>query len=70
MAVAAFVVEAKQNSLKRQRTAEKSRLRNKAKKSEISTRMKKVHTPVLTPGCSLAAARPPDPQETPAWGGR
>jgi ribosomal protein S20 len=50
VAVAAFVVEAKQNSLKRQRTAEKSRLRNKAKKSEISTRMKKVHTRCTPPG--------------------
>ncbi|GAB4819564.1 hypothetical protein N2152v2_006610 [Parachlorella kessleri] len=37
-----FTVEAKQNSLKRQRTAEKARLQNKSRKSEVSTRMKKV----------------------------
>lgn len=42
MAVSAFVVEAKQNSLKRQRVAEKSRMYNKSRKSEIATRMKKV----------------------------
>lgn len=41
VAAAAFVVEAKQNSLKRQRTAEKARLYNKSRKSEIATRMKK-----------------------------
>lgn len=38
----AFVVEAKQNSLRRQRTTEKARLYNKSHKSEIATRMKKV----------------------------
>lgn len=38
----AFVVEAKQNSLRRQRTAERARQYNKARKSEIATRMKKV----------------------------
>lgn len=42
MAAAAFVVEAKQNSLKRQRTSEKARMNNKSRKSEIATRMKKV----------------------------
>lgn len=42
VAAAAFVVEAKQNSLKRQRTAEKARLYNKSRKSEVATRMKKV----------------------------
>jgi len=42
VAASAFVVEAKQNSLKRQRTAEKARLYNKSRKSEIATRMKKV----------------------------
>ncbi|KAL4444306.1 hypothetical protein ABPG75_012043 [Micractinium tetrahymenae] len=42
VAVSAFVVEAKQNSLKRQRTAETARLYNKSRKSEIATRMKKV----------------------------
>jgi ribosomal protein S20 len=40
--VAAFTVEAKQNSLKRQRTAETARMYNKARKSEIATRIKKV----------------------------
>lgn len=39
---AVFVVEAKQNSLKRQRTAETARMANKSRKSEIATRMKKV----------------------------
>ncbi|EFN57891.1 hypothetical protein CHLNCDRAFT_141918 [Chlorella variabilis] len=42
VAAAAFVVEAKQNSLKRQRTSEKARMNNKSRKSEIATRMKKV----------------------------
>ncbi len=46
VAAAAFVVEAKQNSLKRQRTAEKARLYNKSRKSEIATRMKKVRAEV------------------------
>jgi small subunit ribosomal protein S20 len=41
---AAFVVEAKQNSLRRQRVAEKARVYNKSQKSEIATRMKKVFT--------------------------
>lgn len=40
----AFIIEAKQNSLRRQRTTEKARLYNKAHKSEIATRMKKVFT--------------------------
>lgn len=40
----AFVVEAKQNSLRRQRVAERARQYNKARKSEIATRMKKVFT--------------------------
>ncbi|PRW56415.1 30S ribosomal chloroplastic [Chlorella sorokiniana] len=44
LAAAAFVVEAKQNSLKRQRTAETARMYNKARKSEVATRMKKVLT--------------------------
>lgn len=39
---AAFVVEAKQNSLRRQRVAETARVYNKARKSEIATRIKKV----------------------------
>ncbi len=39
-----MTIEAKQNSLKRQRTAEKSRQYNKSRKSEIATRMKKVFT--------------------------
>lgn len=42
VAAAVFTVEAKQNSLKRQRTTEKARLYNKSRKSEIATRMKKV----------------------------
>jgi small subunit ribosomal protein S20 len=42
VSAAAFSVEAKQNSLKRQRTTEKARLYNKSRKSEITTRMKKV----------------------------
>lgn len=37
-----LTVEAKQNSKRRERTAEKARMRNKARKSAISTRMKKV----------------------------
>lgn len=37
-----FEVVAKQNSLKRQRVAEKARLRNKARKSAVRTRMRKV----------------------------
>lgn len=40
----AFVIEAKQNSLRRQRTAEKSRVANKARRSEVRTLMKKVFT--------------------------
>ena len=44
LSATAFSVEAKQNSLKRQRTAEKARMYNKAHKSEIATRMKKVLT--------------------------
>ena len=43
-AAGAFTVEAKQNSLKRQRTTERSRLYNKSRKSEIATRIKKVLT--------------------------
>jgi small subunit ribosomal protein S20 len=39
-----LVVEAKQNSLKRQRTAERSRAYNRSRKTEISTRIKKVFT--------------------------
>lgn len=39
---AAFQVVAKQNSLKRQRTSEKARVYNKAHKSAVATRMKKV----------------------------
>ncbi|KAI3427963.1 hypothetical protein D9Q98_006353 [Chlorella vulgaris] len=42
VAAAAFVVEAKQNSLRRQRTAETARVNNKSRKSEVATRMKKV----------------------------
>lgn len=38
----AFLVEAKQNSLRRERTSEKARLRNKGRTSEIKTRIKKV----------------------------
>ena len=41
-AAAPFTVEAKQNSLRRQRTAEKARMYNKSRKSEVATRMKKV----------------------------
>jgi ribosomal protein S20 len=52
VAAAAFLVEAKQNSLKRQRTSEKSRMYNKSRKSEIATRMKKVG------GAAAAAAAP------------
>ncbi|GMH41437.1 hypothetical protein BSKO_09347 [Bryopsis sp. KO-2023] len=37
-------VEAKQNTLKRQRTAEKARVRNKSRKSAVKTRMKKALT--------------------------
>ena len=40
---ATFQVVAKQNSLKRERTSEKARQYNKAHKSAIATRMKKVH---------------------------
>ena len=47
LAAAAFRVEAKQNSLKRQRTAETARMYNKARKSEIATRIKKVQPGVL-----------------------
>ncbi|KAL0024506.1 hypothetical protein WJX77_010862 [Trebouxia sp. C0004] len=43
---ATFQVVAKQNSLKRQRTSEKARQYNKAHKSAIATRMKKVITAV------------------------
>ncbi|KAL6776611.1 PRPS20 [Auxenochlorella protothecoides x Auxenochlorella symbiontica] len=42
----AFLVEAKQNSLRRERTSEKARLRNKGRTSEIKTRIKKVLTAV------------------------
>mmetsp|Transcript_18267 Transcript_18267/g.43692 ORF Transcript_18267/g.43692 Transcript_18267/m.43692 type:complete len:149 (-) Transcript_18267:163-609(-) len=38
----AFFVDAKQNSLKRQRVTERNRLYNKDRKSEIATRIKKV----------------------------
>jgi small subunit ribosomal protein S20 len=44
IAAASLVVTAKQNSLKRQRTTEKSRMANKSRKSEIATRIKKVMT--------------------------
>jgi ribosomal protein S20 len=50
VAAAAFLVEAKQNSLKRQRTSEKSRMYNKSRKSEIATRMKKVGAAAEAPG--------------------
>lgn len=39
-----LTVEAKQNSLKRQKTTERNRVYNKSRKSEIATRMKKVFT--------------------------
>lgn len=39
-----LTIEAKQNSLKRQKTAERNRVYNKSRKSEIATRMKKVFT--------------------------
>jgi small subunit ribosomal protein S20 len=39
-----LTIEAKQNSLKRQKTTERNRVYNKSKKSEIATRMKKVFT--------------------------
>jgi small subunit ribosomal protein S20 len=39
---ATLTIQAKQNSLKRQRTAEKARVANKGRRSEIRTRMKKV----------------------------
>jgi ribosomal protein S20 len=37
-----FIVDAKQNALKRQRTSETARLYNKDKKSAVATRIKKV----------------------------
>jgi ribosomal protein S20 len=37
-----FQVEAKQNSLQRQKTSEKARLYNKSRKSAVATRVKKV----------------------------
>lgn len=43
-AVGRLTIEAKQNSLKRQRTIERNRMYNKSRKSEIATRMKKVFT--------------------------
>ena len=62
MVAAAFTVEAKQNSLKRQRTAETSRQYNKSRKSEIATRMKKVLTALdaykTTPPASEAELAP------------
>lgn len=51
------MVEAKQNSLKRQRTAEKARMYNKSRKSEISTRMKKVRAALPPPGLLGLALR-------------
>jgi small subunit ribosomal protein S20 len=42
VAAATLVIQAKQNSLKRQRTTEKARAANKSRKSEIATRIKKV----------------------------
>ena len=39
-----MTIEAKQNSLKRQRTTDRNRMYNKSRKSEIATRMKKVMT--------------------------
>ena len=56
VAAAAFLVEAKQNSLKRQRTSEKSRMYNKSRKSEIATRMKKVGGAAAAPGAGRAVA--------------
>eukprot|EP00959_Pyramimonas_sp_CCMP1952_P063165 1320090-Pyramimonas_sp.AAC.2 len=41
-----FTVYAKQNALKRVRTAEKARMQNKSRKSEIFTRSKKVYTTI------------------------
>lgn len=62
IAAASFTVEAKQNSLKRERTAEKSRQYNKARKSEIATRIKKVFTALdaykTTPPASEADLAP------------
>jgi len=59
---AAFTVEAKQNSLKRQRTSERSRVYNKSRKSEIATRIKKVMTAIdafkTTPPSSEADLAP------------
>ena len=37
-----MTIQAKQNSLKREKTAERNRMYNKSRKSEITTRMKKV----------------------------
>jgi len=47
---------AKQNSLKRQRTSEKARQYNKAHKSAIATRMKKVMTAFWQKSVLLATA--------------
>ena len=58
-----MVVEAKQNSLKRQRTAEKARMYNKSRKSEVATRMKKVGRSGGREGEAKSGARR-------AWGGR
>jgi small subunit ribosomal protein S20 len=43
-AIGRLTIEAKQNSLKRQKTNERNRMYNKSRKSEIATRMKKVFT--------------------------
>lgn len=52
---AAFQVVAKQNSLKRQRTSEKARVYNKAHKSAVATRMKKVCTCLSPMQCLFKA---------------
>ena len=57
-ATSSLVVEAKQNSLKRQRTAETARMYNKARKSEVATRMKKVRRHCRSTRSRCSAPRP------------
>jgi len=53
---AVFQVDAKQNSLKRERTAEKARQYNKSRKSAIATRIKKVLNTLQTMRTNLPAS--------------
>lgn len=46
-----LIVDAKQNSLKRQRTSETARLYNKDKKSAVATRVKKVRCLMMRTLC-------------------